>query len=64
VQANEAIWWPATFPNGRRIAYVDGSDAWAAGSVHTVEISTGASMEVAEGHSAEWLDDDTLIVSP
>jgi hypothetical protein len=29
-----------------------------------VKVSTGATTEVAKGTSAEWLDDDTLIISP
>jgi Tol biopolymer transport system component len=64
-QAHDAIWWPAISPDGSRIAYVDGSDAWrVSSSVYVVEVSTGASREVADGHSAEWLDDDTLIINP
>jgi hypothetical protein len=47
------------------IAYVDGTTAWDSfGSVYVVEVSTGASMKVADGRTAEWLDDDTLIVNP
>jgi hypothetical protein len=44
---------------------VDGCDAWdVSSSVYVVEVSTGELREVADGHSAEWLDDDTLIVNP
>jgi Tol biopolymer transport system component len=65
VEATDAIWWPAISPDGTRIAYVDGTTAWDSfGSVHVVEVSTGASTKVADGRTAEWLDDDTLIVNP
>jgi Tol biopolymer transport system component len=62
VQANDAIWWPAVSPDGSRIAYVDGGT-----SVYVAEVSTGESTKVAEiagvSGAAEWLDDDTVIVS-
>jgi hypothetical protein len=45
-------------PEGSRIAYQDGS------SIYVVDVSTGESSRVADGNLAEWLDDDTLIVSP
>jgi Tol biopolymer transport system component len=58
VDAGGEIWWPAISPDGTRIAYaVDGS-------IHVVDVSTGITSEVAEGRQADWLDDDTLVVSP
>jgi Tol biopolymer transport system component len=64
VEATDAIWWPAISPDGTKIAYVDGTTAWdSSGSVYLVEVSTGASTKVADGRTAEWLDDDTLIVN-
>jgi Tol biopolymer transport system component len=58
VEANGSISWPETSPDGSRIAYEDG------GSIYVVEVSTGESSEVAIGNTAEWLDEDTLIVAP
>jgi hypothetical protein len=58
VEANVAIWWPAMSPDGSRIAYNDG------GSIYVVDVSTGESTKVVGGSAAEWLDDDTLIVTP
>jgi hypothetical protein len=58
VEANGSISWPETSPDGNRIAYEDG------GSIYVVEVSTGESSEVAIGNTAEWLDEDTLIVAP
>ena len=46
-------------PDGTRIAYVDG------GAIYVVDVDTGQSFEVANrGSGVEWLDDDTLVVSP
>lgn len=58
VDAGVEIWWPTISPDGTRMAYT------ADGSIHVVDISTGVTSEVAEGEQAEWLDDDTLVVSP
>ena len=58
VEANDAIWWPAMSPDGRRIAYQDGD------SICVVDVSTGESSNVVDGSTAEWLDNDTLIVTP
>ena len=57
VEAN-GIWWPTMSPDGSRIAYQDG------GSIYVVDVSTGEPSKVADGNLAEWLNDDTLIVSP
>jgi Tol biopolymer transport system component len=54
----EDTWWPTISPDGARIAYPDG------GSIYVVDVSTGESTMVADGGLADWLDDDTLIVSP
>ena len=60
VEANSSIWWPTRSPDGGRIAYQDG------GSIYVVDLMsfTGESLKVAEGTTAEWLDNDTLIVTP
>jgi hypothetical protein len=63
VEANESIWWPTRTPDesafeSGRIAYQDG------GSIYVVDLFTGESSKVAEGTTAEWLDNDTLIVAP
>ena len=68
VKPDESIWWPSVSPDGSKIAYsVNASDALAlvsGGTIHVVEVSTGATTAVARGTTAEWLDDDTLIISP
>jgi WD40 repeat protein len=58
VEANESIWWPTTFPGGNSIAYQDGE------SIYVLDIPTREVSEVGVGSTAEWLDDDTLIVTP
>jgi hypothetical protein len=45
-------------PDGSRIAYQDG------GSIYVLDVGTRQSSKVAEGNTAEWLDEDTLIVAP
>ena len=45
-------------PDGSRIAYQDG------GSIYVVDLLTHESSKVADGNTAEWLDNDTLIVAP
>ena len=45
-------------PDGTRIAYAGD------GKVHVVDAATGVSSYVADGGIADWLDDDTLIVTP
>jgi hypothetical protein len=63
VEANDSIWWPTMSPDGGSIAYQDG------GSIYVVDFTVGAglapqSVKVADGETAEWLDNDTLIVVP
>jgi dipeptidyl aminopeptidase/acylaminoacyl peptidase len=58
VEATFSIWWPAISPDGGRIAYEDG------GSIYVFDLFTREPSEVAEGSTAEWLDNDTLIVTP
>jgi hypothetical protein len=63
VEANDSIWWPTMSPDGGSIAYQDG------GSIYVIDFSRGAglapvSSKVADGNTAEWLDNDTLIVAP
>jgi Tol biopolymer transport system component len=58
VEANDSIWWPTLSPDGDRIAYQDG------GSLYVLDLFTRESSKVAEGSIAEWLDFDTLIVTP
>jgi Tol biopolymer transport system component len=55
----EGIWWPSWSPDGTRIAYGVGTD-----EIHVVDVTTGGSSMVAEGATAEWLDDHTLVVAP
>ncbi|MGH2693917.1 MAG: TolB family protein [Actinomycetota bacterium] len=58
VEANESIWWPTMSPDRDSIAYQDGE------SIYVLDISTGEVSEVGIGGTAEWLDNDTLIVAP
>jgi dipeptidyl aminopeptidase/acylaminoacyl peptidase len=64
VEANFSIWWPTLSPDGRWIAYQDG------GSIYVVDVANldagpvGEFSKVADGNTAEWLDNDTLIVTP
>src|SRR5688572_5202872 len=61
VEANDSIWWPTRSPDGQRIAYQDG------GSIHVVEMGPvvrGEYSKVANGKTAAWLDNDSLIVTP
>jgi Tol biopolymer transport system component len=55
--AGEAIWRPTISPDGATIAYADGSD------IDIVDVSTGEVTRVGSGTGAEWLDDDTLLVT-
>ena len=63
VEANDSIAFPTLSPDGSRIAYQD------ADSIYVFELGIGGlgngeSSKMADGYSAEWLDDDTLIVAP
>ncbi len=58
VEVNKSIWWLTVSPDGTRIMYQDG------GSIHVVEVSNGESSKVTVGESAEWVDNDTLLVVP
>jgi WD40 repeat protein len=51
--------WPTWSPDGTMIAYAVGAD-----EIHVLVVATGQSTKVAEGATAEWLDDHTLIVTP
>jgi len=57
---NGTISWPRWSPDGTRISYSD--DGW----VYVVNVATGSTTgeitKVAQGGSAEWFDDHTLIV--
>jgi Tol biopolymer transport system component len=66
VKTDESIWWPSVSPDGSKIAYSTSASGWASpsGKINVVKVSTGATTVVAKGTSAEWLDDDTLIISP
>lgn len=54
----DAMAWPRWSPDGTRIAYEDG------GQIYVVDVATGDADALADGGAPEWLDDDTLIVSP
>jgi hypothetical protein len=61
--AIQAIRWPTVSPNGYRIAYQDG------GSIYVVllprqGIDCCQVTRVDQGSTAEWLDNDTLVVTP
>jgi hypothetical protein len=61
VETNGSIWWPVLSPDGFRVAYQDG------GSIYVADMGSlvwGESSKVADGDNTEWLDDNTLIVSP
>jgi hypothetical protein len=45
-------------PDGTGIAFQD------LGSIYVVDVSSGESSVVAYAENAEWLDADTLIVTP
>jgi dipeptidyl aminopeptidase/acylaminoacyl peptidase len=58
VEANESIQWPTRSTDGDSIAYQDGE------SIYVLDIPTREVSEVGVGSTAEWLDNDTLIVAP
>jgi hypothetical protein len=58
VKAKDSIWWPTMSPDGTGIAFQD------LGSIYVVDVSSGESSVVAYAENAEWLDADTLIVTP
>jgi Tol biopolymer transport system component len=59
VEAKISIWWPTMSPDGRKLAYQDG------GSIYVVNLAPwDVPSKVADGETAEWLDNDTLIVAP
>jgi Tol biopolymer transport system component len=59
VEANGSVEFPTLSPDGSKIAYQDGDSIY----VFTLA-GNGESSKVADGYTAEWLDDDTLIVAP
>jgi Tol biopolymer transport system component len=56
IAEGRAIDWPRWSPDGTRIAYAD------TGEIFVVDVASGETTKVADGGTAEWLDDDTLIV--
>jgi len=58
VESENTVWLPTMSPDGTGIAYRDGS------SIYVVDVPTGESSKVADGETAAWLDDDTLLVNP
>jgi Tol biopolymer transport system component len=49
---------PRWSPDGTRIVFAEGE------GIYVVDVATGQTSLVAEGGSADWFDDDTLIVAP
>lgn len=60
VEADRSIWWPTMAPDGSKLAYEDGGSIYVA----DLRLLAGEYSKVAEGGTAEWLDNDTLIVTP
>jgi Tol biopolymer transport system component len=58
VEANDQIFRPEISPDGSKVAYSDGP------SIFVVEVASGSTDEVSTGATADWLDDDTLVISP
>lgn len=54
----DQIVWPRWSPDGTRIVYADGD------GIHVVDVASGRTLLVAEGESADWFGDDTLVVVP
>jgi WD40-like Beta Propeller Repeat len=54
----DQIEFPRWSPDGTRIAYTD------VGRIHVVDVATGETSSVAEGKSADWFDEDTLVIAP
>ncbi|MGZ5213024.1 MAG: TolB family protein [Actinomycetota bacterium] len=48
--------WVRWSPDGTKISYSDD------GSIYVLDVATGSATRVAEGGTAEWFDDHTLIV--
>ena len=55
---NGHLRWLRWSPDGPRISYSD--DGW----IYVLDVSNGSITKVAEGGTAEWFDDQTLIVGP
>jgi len=54
----DGIEFPRWSPGSESIAYADGEE------IFIVDVSSGVSTKVADGGWVEWLDDDTLVISP
>jgi WD40 repeat protein len=55
---------PTWSPDGTRIAYLSLENEPDVGRIFVVDVATGETTFVAEGHWGEWLDDHTLIIEP
>jgi hypothetical protein len=64
VEANDSIRWPTMSPDGSKIAYQDGGSIYVFEFATVAGLGSGESSKVADGNTAEWLDNDTLIVAP
>jgi hypothetical protein len=63
VEANDSIAFPTMSPDGSRIAY-QGADSIYVFKFGSGGLGNGEPSKVADGYSAEWLDNNTLIVAP
>ena len=54
--AEGRLTWLRWSPDGTQISYADG------GSIYVLDVATGSATRVADGGTAEWFDDHTLIV--
>jgi dipeptidyl aminopeptidase/acylaminoacyl peptidase len=64
VKAHDSIQFPTMSPDGSRIAYQDGDSIYVFDFSREAGVGSGESSKVTDGSTADWLDDDTPIVTP